>query len=260
MNEPKCPKCGTNDHVHLVSTFTKTGTVVGVAAGAAGTMGGAATGAAFCSVVPVVGTAIGAIGGGIIGALMGATAGGAVGYGTGNMVDKAFGKYKCEKCGCEFESESTNEFRTAEDSGLQESGREPECENSSTRPIVFISYKRDEFEKINPVCKMLDELRVPYWIDRKGVHGGDDYRGRITRTMKEVRVVLFFSSKLSNQSDNVRKEIALAGKYEKSIVPILLDQSEYAESIEYELAGVNKLDIADLDGIRQAVRSKLGLL
>ena len=67
MSEPKCSKCGSNEYVHLVSTFTKTGTVVGAAAGASGTVGGAATGAAagaaLCSFVPVVGTTIGAIGG-----------------------------------------------------------------------------------------------------------------------------------------------------------------------------------------------------
>lgn len=58
----------------------------------------------------------------------------------------------------------------------------------------------------------------------------------------------------------MRKEIVLADKYRKSIVPILLDQSEYAESIDYVLAGVNKLDVTDLDGIRRTIRSKLGLL
>ena len=110
MSTPKCPNCGKNDHVHLLSTFTKAGTVVGAVGGAAGTLsgaaGGAAAGAAVCSVVPVVGTTIGAIGGGVIGALTGATAGGAVGYGAGKVVDRAFAKYKCEKCGTIFEMES----------------------------------------------------------------------------------------------------------------------------------------------------------
>ena len=40
MSEPKCPKCGANEHVHLVSAFAKAGTVVGATAGAAGTVGG----------------------------------------------------------------------------------------------------------------------------------------------------------------------------------------------------------------------------
>lgn len=112
MSEPKCPKCGSNEHVHLVSTCTKAGTVVGAAAGVAGKMGGAAAGAAagaaLCSAVPIIGTAIGAVGGAIIGALGGVAAGGAVGYGTGKLLDNVFAKYKCEKCDYEFESESSN--------------------------------------------------------------------------------------------------------------------------------------------------------
>lgn len=62
MSSPRCPRCGSNEHVYLVSTFTKTGTVIGAAAGVAGTVGGAGTGAAVgaacLSVVPVVGTVI----------------------------------------------------------------------------------------------------------------------------------------------------------------------------------------------------------
>ena len=111
-SEPKCPKCGSNEHVHLVSTCTKAGTVLGASAGVAGSLGGAPTGAmagaALCSFLPGIGTVLGALGGGIVGALFGASAGGTAGYGVGKMMDKVFAKYKCEKCDFEFESESSN--------------------------------------------------------------------------------------------------------------------------------------------------------
>ena len=66
MSNPKCPKCATNEYVVMSNTFTKIGAGIGATGGAAG---------------------------------------GAAGGAIGNGVDKVLSKYKCNKCGAEFDGD-----------------------------------------------------------------------------------------------------------------------------------------------------------
>ena len=108
----KCPVCESCEYVTLVNTFSKVGTAVGgvgavvvTTAGAGeGASAGAAFGATIGSAVPLFGTAVGAGIGSICGAILGALSAAAAGHVAGEIVDKRLGKYKCEKCGTEFES------------------------------------------------------------------------------------------------------------------------------------------------------------
>lgn len=51
----------------------------------------------------------------------------------------------------------------------------------------------------------------------------------------DSNLLLFLSSVNSNVSDNVKKEVGVANKHSKAIIPILLDNSNYARPIKYDL-------------------------
>lgn len=46
---------------------------------------------------------------------------------------------------------------------------------------------------------------------------------------------LFMSSEHSNRSKNVISEVSLGVEYDKKIIPVRLDMSPYAASIEYDI-------------------------
>lgn len=100
---------------------------------------------------------------------------------------------------------------------------------------VFISYSRLDKEKTDMICKYLDKYGVSYWIDREGVHHGNNFKVEIIEAIQTSKVLLFVSSVNSNKSPNTVKEVSIAEKYGKVVVPIRIDDSAYDKSLEYDL-------------------------
>lgn len=130
---------------------------------------------------------------------------------------------------------------------------------------VFISYSRKDTENIKPICSILNELKVKYWIDVDGVYSGANYKEVIYNAIKTTKIVVFISSVNSNASANVAKEISLADEYRKIIIPIRLDKSPYAPRISYDLSCIDHIDYSDkddwaLEKFRQTIQARLFML
>lgn len=114
---------------------------------------------------------------------------------------------------------------------------------------VFISYSRKDYvdesnEKIpdNAISKIkeiLNKNQITYWFDEDGIYHGDNFAEKIASNIEKSLIVLFLSSKNSNNSKWTSKEIAAATEWKKKIIPIRLDKSPYNKSV--------MLYIADLD-------------
>ena len=111
-------------------------------------------------------------------------------------------------------------------------------------PFIFISYSRKDGEKAREICSLLNKHGVEYWIDEEGKYSGSNFKGVIVNQIKKSTMVLFLSSENSNQSSNVVKEIGLAVKNEKPIIPIKLDLTSYDENIEYDLCSIDYIEYA----------------
>ena len=127
---------------------------------------------------------------------------------------------------------------------------------------VFVSYSRKDAEIIKPICGILNELSVKYWIDIDGIYSGENYKDVICKAIKSAQLVIFLSSANSNASHNVAKEISLADEYRKTIIPIRLDNSPYAPHIDYDLNSIDSIDYykdeeAALDKIKKTIQGKL---
>lgn len=129
---------------------------------------------------------------------------------------------------------------------------------------VFISYSRHDADVVNKFVDRLEQEGIAVWIDRKGVECGDEFKEVITQAIKDSSVVLFFSSKFSNRSEWTEKEIGMAAKYKKNIIPILLDDSRFNGNIEFDLVNCdfvdyyNSSDTKDtMERLVHSVKSKL---
>lgn len=119
--------------------------------------------------------------------------------------------------------------------------------NSSMRHQVFISYSRKDDEKARGVCDLLNKLGIPYWIDIKGIYSGRNFKEVIVNAISTSEIVLFLSSENSNKSDNVAKEISLADKFNKVIIPVKLDNSPMNPKMEYDLSGIDFVELYSFD-------------
>lgn len=108
---------------------------------------------------------------------------------------------------------------------------------------VFISYSRKDSDVAKGICDTLNKMNIPYWIDIDGVYSGANFKEVIVNAISTSEIVLFLSSENSNKSDNVAKEISIADKYGKIIIPVRLDTSPMNPKMDYDLAGIDFVDL-----------------
>ncbi len=110
---------------------------------------------------------------------------------------------------------------------------------------VFISYSRLDSSVADEIIVLLKELNLRIWIDRSGDYSGRNYKSVIVNTIRNSNIVLFLSSERSNKSDNVIKEISVAVEQKKHIIPIKIDNAPYADSIAYDLTGIDYINYSE---------------
>ena len=86
----------------------------------------------------------------------------------------------------------------------------------------------------------------------------------IVSAIRECKVLLLSISPHSTESENVVKELALASERKKTIIPIYLEPAEIPETMEYQLAGIQRVEFFEgredlaLQAVIRAL-SKLGV-
>ena len=89
---------------------------------------------------------------------------------------------------------------------------------------IFVSYSRKDKEIVFPLVQNLEsELKVKCWIDRDGIHSGDEFRDKIIQAIDNSEVVLFMLSDNSDSSSYSKKEVDYAKNTIKKIIPIIVD-------------------------------------
>ncbi|MDR1096634.1 MAG: WG repeat-containing protein [Tannerella sp.] len=106
---------------------------------------------------------------------------------------------------------------------------------------VFISYSRADAKIADDICKAFDDAGISYWIDRGGIAVGEAFHAVIVRAIKESRITVFISSVNSNMSEYTIKEIVIAFKNKKHIIPFCLDEEPFADRIEFYLCDLDQL-------------------
>lgn len=112
---------------------------------------------------------------------------------------------------------------------------------------VFISYSRRDEQSVESIKAILDENQIPYWIDKEGIFSGENYKEVIVDAIEVAKVVIFVSSANSNASINVIRELGYAVQQRKTIIPVLLDDAQYAKSIRLDIADIDQIEFKDIE-------------
>ena len=116
----------------------------------------------------------------------------------------------------------------------------PEKENMNHE--VFISYSRKDKDIADYVSEMLKENGIRYWIDKEGIYSSSNYKELIVDAIEVSKAVVFISSGNSNSSINVIREIGYAVNMKKPILPLMLDDAQYAKSIRLDISDIDQID------------------
>ena len=124
---------------------------------------------------------------------------------------------------------------------------------------AFVSYSHANAETVLPIVQSIEEDGITVWIDRDEMRAGQNWAGQIVRAIKSADRFCLMCSAQAFESDHVRREVYLADKYGKKMVPIRLDATEMPEDIEYFLIGrqwIDLFEVAEEDRLK-AIKSLL---
>lgn len=104
---------------------------------------------------------------------------------------------------------------------------------------VFISHSSIDKEIADKVCETLEARGLKCWIAPRDIMPGSEWAVAISNAISVVRAMVVIYSKNSAQSTQVPKEIALAEKRGKFILPYKIDDTELEGAFEYYLTGAH---------------------
>lgn len=115
---------------------------------------------------------------------------------------------------------------------------------------VFISYSREDDPNfgndtttqspIGQILKFFEKAHIRPWIDREGKYIGENYLKEIVKGIDNSEMMLFVSSKNSNNSYYALKEVCYAADNKMKILPLLLDDTPFNEEIKLLFSAKDK--------------------
>ena len=125
---------------------------------------------------------------------------------------------------------------------------------------VFISYKREEKQQAFAIKDLLESWGIKTWIDKDGIFSSYDFKELIEKAIESAKIVIFMSSKLSNDSDYVKAEIKYAINCGKRIVPVMLDNTPFGDGIRMDLTNTDQVDYNKPDEFSKKLQTSIGFI
>ena len=117
---------------------------------------------------------------------------------------------------------------------------------------VFISYSRRDYvdenynvipgNAIAEIQNVFDENGITYWFDKDGIYSGQEFIEIITGAIAESKILIFISSKHSNESMWTAGEIFEALDGEKAIIPVKIDNCQYNKKFKLLIRPLDYID------------------
>ena len=111
---------------------------------------------------------------------------------------------------------------------------------------VFISYESSNQKQAEKLVEVLEDKRYDCWIATRDVPKGEPYDDYIPEAIVECKIVVMLFSKASLASPHVKKELRIAVKHDKKIIPFMLEDVELTAAFEYHIESNNRIS-ADKD-------------
>jgi len=111
------------------------------------------------------------------------------------------------------------------------------------QPQVFVSYARQDSDRVHDIVRLLEQAGVTVWRDCDRILGGQYYGEQIVHAIAHSRVVLLMCSAHAFQSDNVHREVLLTWDYHRRFIPVwLCPPLKVPERYQYCLVGCQWID------------------
>ena len=123
---------------------------------------------------------------------------------------------------------------------------------SGDEPYVFICYAHHDDGIVHEELRWLQDAGVNVWYD-EGIGGGTIWRAELADRIENAKLVLFFTSPASVQSEHCNRELNYALDCNRPILPVYLEETELPGDLRIGLARVQAIHRHELqkDGYRE---------
>ncbi|MCH2593849.1 MAG: toll/interleukin-1 receptor domain-containing protein, partial [Pedosphaera sp.] len=112
---------------------------------------------------------------------------------------------------------------------------------------VFVSYSSQDRDRVIPVVEYLRSSGISVWVDEGNIHAADLWSEQIVQAIAGCQVMVVMLSGNSTDSHNVVKEAMLASEQKKALLPVYLEPAEIPAKLQYQLAGIQHLELYGQD-------------
>ena len=108
---------------------------------------------------------------------------------------------------------------------------------------IFISYSSKDQDIAETIYRALESRGQDCWIACRDVQPGENYQEAIVRALRAAKVMLLVFTSNANNSDEIKKELVLAGRHRVSVVPVRVEDVVPNDAFTYELATRQWIDL-----------------
>ena len=129
-----------------------------------------------------------------------------------------------------------------------------------TQPAeVFVSYSREDKDRVLDITAKLRAAGVALWIDQGGIDAASQWSEQIVNALEGAKVLLLMVTESSVHSHNVAKEVVLVSERKGRILPVHLEPTVIPPALKYQLAGIQHIECFQggeaEEGLRSILRS-----
>ena len=107
---------------------------------------------------------------------------------------------------------------------------------------VFISYSREDKDRVLELAGKLRAAGVSLWIDQGNIDGATLWGEEIVNALDHAKVMLLVVTASAARSHNVAKEVVLFSERKGNILPVHLEQTTIPAGLKYPLAGIQHIE------------------
>jgi hypothetical protein len=110
---------------------------------------------------------------------------------------------------------------------------------------VFISYSSKDRQVATTVCDALERRGMKCWISSRDIQPGENFQQAIVRAIRAARVMVLVFTTNANNSNEIMKEVALAGQFSLVVIPVRVEDVLPNDAFAYEFATRQWVDLFD---------------
>jgi hypothetical protein len=128
-------------------------------------------------------------------------------------------------------------------SGVDVCGRWGNGVSTGVNSPIFISYASVDQDVAETICDALQARGHPCWIACRNIGPGENFQESIVRAIRSARVMLLVFTGNANNSEEIKKELVLAGRHRVTVLPVRVEDVAPNDAFAYEFATRQWIDL-----------------